>query len=73
MIGIIGLSTDMFLAWLARVLFPWKVRSSSGSRALRRSWFPLLGSKKPKPVLWPSFNPKPELPSNPERQLNVAH
>jgi len=73
MIGIIGLSTDMFLAWLARVLFPWKVRSSSGSRALRRSWFPLFESRKPRPVLWPSFNPKPELPSNPERQLNVAH
>jgi len=72
MIGIIGLSTDMFLAWLAGVLFPWKVRLTSGSRARRRSWFPLLASRNPKPVLWPSFAPKPELPPSPERQLHVA-
>jgi NitT/TauT family transport system permease protein len=72
MIGIIGLSTDMFLAWLAGVLFPWKARLSSGSRARRRSWFPLLASRKPRPVLWPSFAPKPELPPGPERQLRVA-
>lgn len=32
MIGIIGFSTDLFLAWLGTVLFPWKRTSRSGSR-----------------------------------------
>src|SRR5205085_8193291 len=31
MIGIIGFSTDLFLAWLGTVLFPWKGRSRSGN------------------------------------------
>jgi NitT/TauT family transport system permease protein len=31
MIGIIGLSTDMFLSWLGTVLFPWKRRARGGS------------------------------------------
>lgn len=32
MIGIIGVSTDMFLAWLGTLLFPWKSRSRSTAR-----------------------------------------
>jgi NitT/TauT family transport system permease protein len=54
MIGIIGLSTDMFLAWLATILFPWK-RKSGRSLALRRSWFPLLERKTVKPVAAPKL------------------
>ena len=44
MIGIIGVSTDMFLAWLGGHLFPWKKRS--GSTARRLWFFPFFGSKK---------------------------
>ncbi len=36
MIGIIGLSTDMFLAWLGTVLFPWKRRARGGSNIFAR-------------------------------------
>ena len=36
MIGIIGLSSDMFLAWLGTVLFPWKRRTRSASRSRKR-------------------------------------
>jgi NitT/TauT family transport system permease protein len=32
MIGIIGVSTDMFLAWFGTLLFPWKRRSRSAPR-----------------------------------------
>ena len=70
MIGIIGLSTDMFLAWLGGVLFPWKRRSRSAS-LIKRAWFPLLESKKPRPVLRSSFVSKTELPSNPEGPMHV--
>jgi NitT/TauT family transport system permease protein len=34
MIGIIGLSSDMLLAGLGKVLFPWKRRSASGRKSL---------------------------------------
>jgi NitT/TauT family transport system permease protein len=36
MIGIIGLSTDIFLAWLGTVLFPWKRRARAGSSIFAR-------------------------------------
>jgi len=71
MIGIIGLSTDMVLAALGKVLFPWKRRSSAGARPIS-SWFPLLESKKPRPVRRSSFAPKPEPPPNPEGPLHVV-
>ena len=29
MIGIIGFTSDLFLAWLGRIIFPWKRKSSS--------------------------------------------
>jgi NitT/TauT family transport system permease protein len=35
MIGVIGLATDMALAWLATVLFPWKRRRSSTRRKIK--------------------------------------
>jgi NitT/TauT family transport system permease protein len=38
MIGIIGLSTDMFLAWLGGILFPWKRRSRMAARGDRWAW-----------------------------------
>ncbi|HEX8310517.1 MAG TPA: ABC transporter permease [Chthoniobacteraceae bacterium] len=38
-IGIIGFTSDMVLAWIGRVIFPWKRRSSSGTT---RRWFPRL-------------------------------
>jgi NitT/TauT family transport system permease protein len=64
MIGIIGLSTDMLLAWFGRLLFPWKNRGRS--TALRRSWFPLLERKPrlPTPAVTPvapAANPAPEV------------
>ena len=39
MIGIIGFATDLFLAWLGRMLFPWKrrARKSSGMFAWMRN------------------------------------
>ena len=43
MIGIIGLTSDMFLAWLGTVLFPWKRKS----RARRRKSHGWLRSKSP--------------------------
>jgi NitT/TauT family transport system permease protein len=39
MIGIIGFSTDLFLAWLGTVLFPWKRKSR---RSRKRNWFASL-------------------------------
>jgi NitT/TauT family transport system permease protein len=45
MIGIIGFSTDVFLAWLGTVLFPWKRKSRSGPA--RWAWLAWLG---PRPV-----------------------
>lgn len=48
MIGIIGLSTDMFLAWLGTILFPWKRKSSRKPRT--HSIFPLFDRKPLKPA-----------------------
>jgi NitT/TauT family transport system permease protein len=53
MIGIIGLSTDMFLAWLGTVLFPWKRRARAG--AGKWKWLAKL-------------MPKPESPANPDSE-----
>lgn len=39
MIGIIGFSSDLFLAWLGGVLFPWK-RKSRGVLGILRRWWP---------------------------------
>lgn len=50
MIGIIGLSTDMFLAWLGTVLFPWK-RKTRRNLATKREWFPLFDRPPVKPVI----------------------
>jgi NitT/TauT family transport system permease protein len=41
-IGIIGFSSDMMLALLGRVIFPWKRRTRSGGAGPKRRWFPRL-------------------------------
>ncbi len=60
MIGIIGLSTDMVLAGLGRILFPWKAR----------------GARKPRThTLFPLFDPIPLNPPKPKKvqlEANVA-
>lgn len=66
MIGIIGLSTDMFLAWMGTVMFPWKRRARIGS--IKWSWLAKLLPKSPVPVAVPS---KP-VEEKPTAELNVA-
>jgi len=61
MIGIIGLFTDMFLAWLGTILFPWK-RKSGRSLAAKREWFPLFD----RPAV------KPSVKSNMESEAHVV-
>jgi len=56
MIGIIGLSCDMILAWMGKILFPWKRKNRAAKR--QQPLFPLFD--KPKPVLPPRFHPNPE-------------
>jgi NitT/TauT family transport system permease protein len=41
MIGVIGLATDMILAWLATVLFPWKRRRPAAARRAKPAAAPL--------------------------------
>jgi NitT/TauT family transport system permease protein len=53
MIGIIGFSTDMFLAWLGGVLFPWKRKSRGKTRT--HSIFPLFDRKPLKPAAAPKL------------------
>ncbi|HEX3890177.1 MAG TPA: hypothetical protein VHX90_04935, partial [Verrucomicrobiae bacterium] len=60
--GIIGLSTDMFLAWMGTILFPWK-RKSGRSLAAKREWFPLFDRPQVKPVATPKL----------EVESNVVH
>ncbi|HEY9156265.1 MAG TPA: ABC transporter permease, partial [Opitutaceae bacterium] len=50
MIGVIGLASDLFLAWLATVIFPWKRRRRSGSQ------------KKSEPLLVPAAAAVPTIP-----------
>src|SRR5260221_10655833 len=57
-IGIIGLSTDMLLAWLGTILFPWKRKSNRTKN--NKSWFPLLERKTVKPAA----TPQPEVESH---------
>jgi NitT/TauT family transport system permease protein len=66
MIGIIGFSTDLFLAWIGTVLFPWKRKSRSGAKKL-----PLLArfsAKKKVPVVVIA----PVAETKPETDLNVT-
>lgn len=67
MIGIIGLSTDMFLAWLGTVLFPWKRRARSGSNKFK--WLAKLWPKATVPAA-----PEPAKPAEEKSaaQFNVA-
>jgi NitT/TauT family transport system permease protein len=66
MIGIIGLSTDMFLAWLAGILFPWKRKNRKALRT--QPLFPLFDKPKAKVV-----KPVMSVSSTPEAQPDVAH
>jgi NitT/TauT family transport system permease protein len=49
MIGIIGFSTDLFLAWLGTILFPWKRKSRSGPG--RWAWLAGLWPKAVEPAI----------------------
>ena len=49
MIGIIGFSTDMFLAWVGTILFPWKRKSARKPRT--HTWFPLFDPQPLKPAV----------------------
>jgi NitT/TauT family transport system permease protein len=66
MIGIIGLSTDIFLAWLGTVLFPWKRRARSGSGKFK--W---IGKLLPQPPVSASAPTKP-VEEKTAVELNVA-
>lgn len=48
MIGIIGFGTDLFLAWLGTVIFPWKRRTFVKKN--KRSWLALLWPAAVEPV-----------------------
>jgi NitT/TauT family transport system permease protein len=67
MIGIIGLSTDMFLSWLGTVLFPWKRRVRSGA-----SKWNLLPKLWPKPATPVPAAPVKAVEEKPNAELNVA-
>ncbi len=49
MIGIIGFSTDLFLAWLGKVIFPWKRRNASSASSLK-TWLSKFAQKRATPV-----------------------
>jgi NitT/TauT family transport system permease protein len=73
MIGIIGLSTDMFLSWLGTVLFPWKRRSRSGSG--RWTWLAWLWPKAIEPVPTgppPGGDTVSSVENKPNAELHVA-
>jgi hypothetical protein len=70
MIGVIGLSTDMVLAWLGGVLFPWKrrTRTSAGPWA----WLAWLRPATIAPVALVPEEPESS-GTKPETELNVTH
>jgi NitT/TauT family transport system permease protein len=69
MIGIIGFGTDLLLAWLGRVLFPWKRPSRSASRW---GWLARLRPAVPVTIAPPVAGElKPDEPKT-EAGLNVA-
>jgi hypothetical protein len=66
MIGIIGLATDMFLAWLGTVLFPWKRRTRAARPWTGTVWSwmtdsttPGILSRLPKPRTAPAVAANP--------------
>jgi NitT/TauT family transport system permease protein len=69
MIGIIGLSTDMFLAWLGTLLFPWKRRTRSGSSKFAA--LVKLLPKSPVPAI-PEVPPVKTVEQKSAAELNVA-
>ena len=65
MIGIIGFTTDLFLARIGTLIFPWKRKTRGGSaQSNKRGWFQKLQSQPaPEPTL--TANPEPKLPCPP--------
>ena len=47
MIGFIGFGSDLFLAWIGRIIFPWKRRGNGDGGSTPRSWW---GRTLPKPT-----------------------
>jgi len=56
MIGIIGFSTDMFLAWVGTILFPWKRKTARKTRT--HTFFPLFDRQPVKPLAAPKLEVK---------------
>jgi NitT/TauT family transport system permease protein len=67
MIGIIGFSTDLFLAWVGTVVFPWKRRTRSG-----KSRFARLGRFWPK-AQTPVPAPEPSVKGIEEKPAAELH
>jgi NitT/TauT family transport system permease protein len=61
MIGIIGLASDLFLGWLATIIFPWKRRRRSGSK------------NKTEPQIVPATASVSTIPSQAESAPEVAN
>ena len=59
MIGIIGFSTDMFLAWVGTILFPWKSKMARKPRT--HTVFPLFDRQPLKPAVKPPVAPQLEV------------
>ncbi|MDR3456440.1 MAG: ABC transporter permease [Verrucomicrobiae bacterium] len=59
MIGIIGFSTDMFLAWVGGILFPWKRKTARRTRT--HTFFPLFDRQPIKPLTAPKLEVKTDV------------
>ena len=74
MIGIIGLTTDLFLAWLGTVLFPWK-RPGAETRPIASPWRARddrrVSAVEPKPAECRAR--PPVAPAAPPSPLNLSH
>ena len=68
MIGIIGLSTDMFLSWLGTVLFPWKRKTRARSNLFSRT----KKSSPPEPEPLKETSVAATVEQKPDVELNVA-
>jgi hypothetical protein len=65
MIGFIGFFSDLFLAWLGTILFPWKRRNRSRSRITKAASSPKLWPEEVEPVVTEALgHDKPEIQTN---------
>jgi len=67
MIGLIGFTSDLFLAWLGTVLFPWKRRNRSRSGKVKAAVAPKLWPEEVEPAVTDALSH-----DEPEIQANVA-